>query len=49
MQYVRKNILKMTNEQIQKVENENQEEPPPPAPGSPEAQQAAELGNQQQQ
>jgi len=49
MQYVRKNILKMTDEQIQNIENENQEEPPPPAPGSPEAQQAAELGNQQQQ
>jgi hypothetical protein len=49
MQYVRKNILKMTDEQIQNIENENQEEPPPPAPGSPEAQQAAELGNQQPQ
>jgi len=49
MQYVRKNILKMTDEQIQNIENENEEEPPPPAPGSPEAQQAAELGNQQQQ
>jgi hypothetical protein len=49
MQYVRKNILKMTDEQIQNIENENEQEPPPPAPGSPEAQQAAELGNQQQQ
>ena len=49
MQYVRKNILKMTDEQIQNIEDENQKEPPPPAPGSPEAQQAAEIGNQQPQ
>ena len=49
MQYVRKNILKMTDEQIQNIEDENQKEPPPPMPGSPEAQQAAEIGNQQPQ
>ena len=49
MQYVRKNILKMTDEQIQNIEDENQKEPPPPIPGSPEAQQAAEIGNQQPQ
>lgn len=49
MQYVRKNVLRMTDEQILSIQSENEEEPPPPIPGSPEAQQAAELGNQQPQ
>ena len=48
MSYVRKKILRMTDEDIEQIEQENADEPPPPIPGSPEAIQAAETGNQVQ-
>ena len=46
--YIRKKILRMSDEEIEQIEMENEEDPPPPAPGSPEALQAAEIGNQPQ-
>ena len=48
MNYVRKNILRMTDSQIEEIQNDNEQEPPPPAPGSPEAIQSSELNSQQQ-
>ena len=44
--YVRKKILRMSDEDIEQIEMENEEDPPPPAPGSPEALQAAELSSE---
>ena len=44
--YVRKKVLRMTDQDVEQIEMENEEDPPPPAAGSPAALQAAELSSE---
>ena len=46
MNYVRKNILRMTDRQIEDIQNDNEQEPPAAAPGSPQAMQDQEINRQ---
>ena len=45
-QYVRKNILRMTDDEIEAIDMQNQEEPPESISGTPSAMQAAELSSE---
>ena len=46
MQYVRKNVLKLTDEEIANIKTQNQEEPPAVMPGAPGSEQAAALSGE---
>lgn len=47
-QYIRKNVLRMTDEEIETIEMENQEDPPEQIQGAPGSMQAAELSKEEQ-
>lgn len=47
--YIRKNILKLTEQEIEQIEKENEADPPTLQPGMPGADQAIQLSNQNDQ
>jgi hypothetical protein len=49
MQYVRKNVLRQSDEEIQAIKQQNMEEPPSVMPGAPGSEQAAALSSEVKQ
>ena len=43
-----KNVLQMSDEEIENIEQENQEEPPPQPEGEPGSMQASQLSKEEQ-
>ena len=47
--YIRKNILKLTEQEVEQIETENEQDPADAMPGAPGSMQAAELSKENQQ
>ena len=49
MQYIRKNVLRLSDEEIESIKQQNNEEPPAVMPGAPGSEQAAALSQETNQ